>query len=150
MLATGSFHINAVRALGATFPIGLVAPITVAADQAKYEGIYNATFILGVNTAGTAQAASLKWLEFLSDPVNAAVYANGTSQHVTVRGVEYTNEDLRHNAPWLERRTLLAPRFQFNDLDIRSAVESACVAVVGGTPPEQAAEQAQGIIDQRI
>ena len=53
MLATGSFHIGAVRKLGAKFPIGLIAPITVAADKAKYEGIYNATFILGVNTAGT-------------------------------------------------------------------------------------------------
>lgn len=150
MLATGSFHISAVRALGATFPIGLIAPITVAADEAKYEGIYNATFILGVNTAGTGQDAALKWVEFLSDPVNAAAYANGTSQHVTVKDVEYTNEDLRHNAPWLAKKTLLAPRFQFNDLDIRAAVESACVDVVGGASPDQAAEKAQGIIDQRV
>ncbi len=77
MLATGSFHIGAVRKLGAKFPVGLIAPITVAADKAKYEGIYNATFILGVNTAGSGQDAALKWLQFLSDPVNAGVYANG-------------------------------------------------------------------------
>lgn len=149
MLATGSFHIGAVRKLGATFPIGLIAPITVAADKAKYEGIYNATFILGVNTAGTGQDAALKWLEFLSDPVNAAVYANGTSQHVTVKDVDYTNADLKHNAPWLAKRTLLAPRFQFNNLDIRTAVEAACVAVVGGTSADQAAEKAQAVIDQK-
>ena len=149
MLATGSFHISAVRKLGAEFPIGLIAPITVAADKAKYEGIYNATFILGVNSAGTGQDAALKWVEFLSDPVNAAVYANGTSQHVTVKNVDYTNADLKHNAPWLAKKTLLAPRFQFNNLDIRAAVEASCVAVVGGTSPDQAAEQAQGIIDQR-
>ena len=149
MLATGSFHISAVRKLGAEFPIGLIAPITVAADKAKYEGIYNATFILGVNTAGTGQDAALKWVEFLSDPVNAAVYANGTSQHVTVKNVDYTNADLKHNAPWLAKKTLLAPRFQFNNLDIRAAVEASCVAVVGGASPDQAAEQAQGIIDQR-
>ncbi|MFQ6171564.1 ABC transporter substrate-binding protein [Oryzobacter sp. R7] len=150
MLATGSFHISAVRKLGAEFPIGLIAPITVSADRARYEGIYNATFILGVNTAGTGQAAALKWLEFLSDPVNAAVYANGTAQHVTVKDVEYTNADLKHNAPWLEKKTMLAPRFQFNDLDIRAAVEAACVAVVSGTSPEQAADEAQGIIDQKL
>ena len=149
MLATGSFHISAVRKLGAEFPIGLIAPITVAADKAKYEGIYNATFILGVNAAGTGQDAALKWVKFLSDPVNAAVYANGTSQHVTVKNVDYTNADLKHNAPWLAKKTLLAPRFQFNNLDIRAAVEASCVAVVGGASPDQAAEQAQVIIDQR-
>ncbi len=149
MLATGSFHISAVRKLGAKFPIGLLAPITVAAGKAKYEGIYNATFILGVNTAGKGQEAALKWVQFLSDPVNAAVYANGTAQHVTVRDVDYTNEDLKHTAPWLEKKTLLAPRFQFNNLDVRAAVEASCVAVVGGTSPDEAAETAQKIVDQK-
>ncbi|MER7070836.1 extracellular solute-binding protein [Terrabacter sp. NPDC000476] len=149
MLATGSFHISAVRALGATFPIDLIAPITVAADKAKYEGIYNATFILGVNTAGTAQEASLKWLQFLSDPANASVYANGTAQHLTVKDVDYTNPDLKRTAPWLEKKTLLAPRFQFNNLDIRAAVEAACVAVVGGTSPDEAAATAQAVVDQK-
>jgi raffinose/stachyose/melibiose transport system substrate-binding protein len=149
MLATGSFHIGAVRKLGAKFPVGLIAPITVSADKAKYEGIYNATFILGVNTAGSGQDAALKWLQFLSDPVNAGVYANGTSQHVTVKNVDYTNADLKHNAPWLAKKTLLAPRFQFNNLDIRAAVEAACVAVVGGTSPDQAAEKAQAVVDQK-
>jgi raffinose/stachyose/melibiose transport system substrate-binding protein len=149
MLATGSFHIGAVRKLGAKFPIGLIAPITVAADKAKYEGIYNATFILGVNTGGQQQEAALKWVEFLSDPVNAAVYANGTAQHVTVKNVEYSDPDLKHLTPWLTKKTLLAPRFQFNNLDIRNAVESACVNVVGGASPEQAAQQAQTIIDQK-
>lgn len=149
MLATGSFHIGAVRKLGAKFPIGLVAPITVAADKAKYEGVYNATFILGVNAAGQQQDAAVKWLEFLSDPVNAGVYANGTAQHVTVKNVEYTDPDLKHLTPWLTKKTLLAPRFQFNNLDIRNAVEGACVAVVGGTSPEQAASQAQSVVDQK-
>jgi raffinose/stachyose/melibiose transport system substrate-binding protein len=149
MLATGSFHIGPVRQLGAKFPINLIAPITVSADKAKYEGIYNATFILGVNTAGKAQDASLKWLEFLSDVENAGAYANGTSQHVTVKNVEYTNADLKHTSPWLQKRTMLAPRFQFNNLDIRSAVEAACVAVVGGTSPDKAAASAQAVIDQK-
>ncbi|MHA6626551.1 ABC transporter substrate-binding protein [Pseudonocardia sichuanensis] len=150
LLATGSFHIAAVRALGAQFPVGLLSPITTPAGEATYEGIHNATFILGVNTASDVRPAALAFIEFLSDPVNAAVYANGTGQHLTVTGVSYDNPDLAATAGWLERKTLLAPRFQFNDLDIRNAVESSCIQVVGGTDPRQAAEDAQRIVDQRI
>ncbi|RJK94950.1 carbohydrate ABC transporter substrate-binding protein [Vallicoccus soli] len=148
MLATGSYHIAPVRALGAQFPMDLVAPITVPADQAKYEGIYNATFILGVNTASDVRPAGLAWVEFLSRPENASAYANATAQHVTVSGATYENQDLERTSPWLTRDTLLAPRFQFDDLDVRAAVENAAVAVVGGTSPEQAAEEAQRVVDQ--
>ena len=150
MLATGSFHIGAVRALGATFPIDLIAPITVPADEAKYEGIYNATFVLGVNTASENQAAALAFVEHLSTPEVATEYANGTTQHLTVDGVEYTNADLKATQPWIERKTLLAPRFQFNNLDLRAAVENAPVAVVGGADPQKAAEDAQRIVDQQV
>ncbi|MCD0485505.1 extracellular solute-binding protein [Streptacidiphilus sp. ASG 303] len=149
LLATGSFQTAAARALGARFPVDLVAPITTAAGRARYEGVFNATFILGVNNASSVQPAAYALLEFLSEPRNAAAYADGTGQHVTVAGVEYTNPDLKALAPWLTRRTLLAPRFQFLDLDIRSAVENATVAVVRGTDPHQAAEEAQRVIDQK-
>ena len=57
MLATGSYHIAAVRNLGATFPIELVFPNTSTDGNAKFEGVYNATFILGVNSASKNQAA---------------------------------------------------------------------------------------------
>ncbi|GAB7042694.1 MULTISPECIES: ABC transporter substrate-binding protein [Catenuloplanes] len=146
-LATGSYAAGPVRKLGARFPFGLYAPITVA--NPRYTGIFNATFILGVNANSPKRAAALAWLTHLSDPAVAAVYANGTSQHVTVAGVEYTNPDLRAFAPWLTEKTLLAPRFQFNDLDIRTAVEEAAVKVVGGTKPEEAAEAAQRVVDQK-
>ena len=75
MLATGSFHISAVR-LGAKFLINLIAPITVTKDKAKYEGIYNATFILGVNTAGKEQGHRRQVAAVPLRPVNAAVYAS--------------------------------------------------------------------------
>lgn len=149
MLATGSYHIAAVRALGAKFAMDLLSPITTTADKARYEGIYNATFILGVNSKSKHQGAAVAWLEYLSTPEVAGQYANGTSQHVTVNGVEYTNPDLKALSPWLTKKTLLAPRFQFNNLDIRSAVEGACVAVVGGKKPEQAAADAQRVVDQQ-
>ncbi len=150
LLVTGSFHIGAVRGLGAQFPVGMMAPITVSASEAKYVGVHNATFILGVNTASDNQAAAFELLKYLSDAQQAGTYANGTAQHVTVKGVDYTNEDLAATSDWLAKETMLAARFQFNDLDIRNAAEQACIDVVGGTSPAQAAEKAQSIIDQRV
>ncbi|MGW4907898.1 ABC transporter substrate-binding protein [Streptomyces sp. NPDC004270] len=149
LLAVGSFQMAGVRALGAKFPFDLVAPITTTAAKAKYQGVFNTTFVLGVNSASDVQPAAYAFLEFLSDPANAGAYANGTGQHVTVQGVDYTNTDLKAVAPWLTRKTLLAPRFQFLNLDIRTAVENAAVAVVGGKKPAQAAEEAQRVIDQK-
>jgi len=148
MLVTGSFHVTAVRALGATFDIGMTAPITVPAEEAKYEGIYNATFILGVNTASDNQAAANAWVSFLSQPENASLYSNGAAQFNTVSDVDYENPDLEALATWLDRDTLLAPRFQFDNLEIRSAVESSAIRVVGGTAPEEAAASAQNIVDE--
>ena len=149
LLCTGSYHIAAVRSLGAKFDLELVPPVTVN-SKPKYLGSYNATFILGVNAAPKVQPAAVEWLRFLSDKTNAGEYANATVQNVSVAGVDYTNPDLKTLAPWLEKKLMLAPRFQFNDLDIRNAVEGSCIAVVGGTDPAAAAAKAQKVIDQRI
>jgi raffinose/stachyose/melibiose transport system substrate-binding protein len=149
MLATGSFHLGPVRQLGATFPVDMIAPITVPKGKARYQGIYNATFILGVNTGSHHAEAATAFVRHLSTPEVATRYANETTQHVTVADATYTNKDLRATAHWLTAPTLLAPRFQFDDLDMRAAVENAAVAVVGGTAPEQAAEAAQKTVDQR-
>lgn len=149
MLATGSFHIAPVRALGATFPVDVLAPITVAADEARYQGIFNATFILGVNTASKKQPAALAFVEYLSDPKTAGEYANASVQHVSVAGVDYTNPDLKRLAHWLTAKTLLAPRYQFSNLNIQAAVDQSTVKVVGGASPDQVAEQTQAVIDQQ-
>lgn len=151
ILPTGSYQIGQVRGAGATFPIEFAPLITTGAGQTPtYEGVHNATFILGVNQEASNAEGAQAWLEFLSQPENAAVYANGTAQHVTVTGVEYDDPDLAKLAPWAERNTILAPRFQFNNLDIRSAVENSLVAVATGTSPEEAAETAQNLIDQNL
>lgn len=150
ILATGSYHIAATRALGAEFPIDLVPARTNAKGKGKYEGIYNATFILGINSAGDNQATALAWLEFLSDPKNAGFYGDATAQHTSVAGVTYNNPDLQRIAPWLDRSLLLAPRFQFLDLDMRNAVEASGLAAMTGSSPEKAAEAAQKIVDERI
>lgn len=149
MLCSGSYHLAAVRALGADFPMGLVPPITSAPGEAKYEGTYNSTFILGVNSASEDPGAALAWIEYLSDPANATTYANGTAQFSSVKGVEYDNEDLKRIQPWLTKNTLLAPRFQFIDLDMRNAVEATGVSVINGTSPQEAAEAAQKVVDER-
>jgi len=148
MLVTGSYHLGAVRGLGAEFPMDLIFPHTTTSGKSKYEGVYNATFILGVNAASDVQPAAMAWVDFLSQPENAAFYANATAQHVAVDGVEYTNADLTATSPWLTRKTALAPRFQFENLDVRNAVEAACIAVVAGTSPMEAAEAAQKVVDE--
>lgn len=150
ILATGSYHIAATRSLGAEFPIDLVPARTNAEGEGKYEGIYNATFILGINSAGDNKATSLAWLEFLSDAGNAGVYGDATAQHTSVAGVEYQNPDLTRIAPWLDKDLLIAPRFQFLYLDMRNAVEAAGLAAMTGTTPEKAAENAQKVVDERI
>lgn len=150
ILSTGSYHIAATRALGAEFPIDLVPARTNAEGEGTYEGIYNATFILGINSASDNQATGLAWLEFLSDPANAGAYGDATAQHTSVAGVKYENPDLERIAPWLDKDLMLAPRFQFLDTDMRNAVEASGLAAMTGTTPEQAAEDAQKIIDERI
>lgn len=150
MLATGSYHVAAVRGLGAEFPIGMLAPVTAAPGEAKYVGVHNATFALGVSTVSENQNTAFALLELLSDPEVAGQYGDDTAQFVTVKDVTYSNEDLNSMSDWVQKETLLAPRFQFNNLDVRNAAEGACIAVVGGQTPEQAAEEAQTIIDQQI
>jgi raffinose/stachyose/melibiose transport system substrate-binding protein len=102
-----------------------------------------------VSTVSPLLESAARFVEYLSRPQVASRYANGTVQHSTVDGVEYTDRDLKATARWLDAPVLLAPRFQFTNLDVRSAVENACVEVVRGTPPEQAAEAAQGVVDQK-
>ncbi|MGY5766147.1 ABC transporter substrate-binding protein [Brachybacterium sp. DNPG3] len=110
ILPTGSFHIGVARAAGAEFGIDLSPVMTNdAGTDPAYEGIFNSTFILGVNTQATNPDGALAWIEFLSDPENAALYADGTAQHVTVQGVEYTNPDLQALSPWQSRAPCSRP-----------------------------------------
>lgn len=151
ILPTGSYQIGQVREAGAEFPLEFAPVMTNASgEEPAYEGIFNSTYILGINSAATNPEGAAAWIEFLSDPVNAAVYGDGTSQHVTVQGVEYENPDLQALSPWISKNTLLAPRFQFIDLDIRSAIENSLIAVATGSTPEQAAEEAQKLVEEQL
>ena len=151
MLATGTFHMGSALALNPKLNMQLYVPLTTKpGDAAKYEGIYNSAFILGVNAKSKKQGAALKFVEFLSDPVNAEIYANGTSQHSTIEGVKYTKKELQDTAIWAKKKTLLAPRFQFLNLDVRNAVEKSFIDVVGGKSPQAAAAEAQSTIDGKL
>jgi raffinose/stachyose/melibiose transport system substrate-binding protein len=154
MLATGTFSMGPALKLNPAMNFGLYVPLTNAVGTtAKWEGIYNATFIVGVNSRQKDEkkkAAAIKFVDWLSQAENAAKYANGTAQHSTVTGVVYTNKALKDTGVWADKKVFLAPRFQFLNLDVRNAVEDAFLAVAGGKDAKQAAEEAQKIIDQKL
>ena len=154
MLATGTFSMGPALKLNPNLNFGLYVPITTPVGKTpKWEGIYNSTFIVGVSARqkdAKKQAAAIKFVDYLSQPENAQKYANGTAQHSTVTGVKYTNKALQDTASWASKRVLLAPRFQFLNLDIRNAVEDAFLAVASGKDAKAAASEAQSIIDQKL
>lgn len=154
MLATGTFSMGPALKLNPNLNFGLYVPLTNKVGTApKWEGIYNATFIVGVNARqkdAKKQAAAIKFVDWLSQAENAAKYANGTAQHSTVNGVKYTNKALQDTGVWASKKVFLAPRFQFLNLDVRNAVEDAMLAVAGGKDAKAAAAEAQAIIDQKL
>lgn len=154
MLATGTFSMGPALKLNPKLNFDLFVPITTPLGRtAKWEGIYNATFIMGVNARqkdAKKQAAAIKFVDWMSQPENAEKYANGTSQHSTVNGVKYLKKELQDTGVWASKRVFLAPRFQFLNLDVRNAVEDAFLAVAGGKDAKKAAAEAQVIIDQKL
>jgi raffinose/stachyose/melibiose transport system substrate-binding protein len=154
MLATGTFSMGPALRLNPKLNFQLYVPLTnEVGTTAKWEGIYNATFILGVNARqkdAKKQAAAIKFVDWLSQAENAQKYANGTSQHSTVNGVKYTKKELQDTGVWAQKRVFLAPRFQFLNLDVRNAVEDAFLGVAGGKDPKKAAEEAQATINQKL
>jgi raffinose/stachyose/melibiose transport system substrate-binding protein len=120
--------------------------------NAKFTGITNNTFILGVNkTAGaTEKRIARAFLSFLLTGPIASEYANGTTQHVTVLDVEYTDVDLRNTSSIMSERLILAPRFLFLNLAVRNIVEDVLIDIVGGANVDKAIEDGQKLIAQRF
>lgn len=150
MLATGSYAMASIKSQNPDIKLNLLAPITVPADQAKYEGIHTTTFMLAINSKSEKQAEAKKFIEFLSQPENATTYANATGQHLTVKGVEYNSPELQDTAVWMDKNTRFQPRYLIKNADVQQAVISSIQAVLGGTSPEEAAANAQQIVDQNI
>ncbi|WKA55050.1 ABC transporter substrate-binding protein [Planococcus shixiaomingii] len=149
MLATGSYHMASLIGLNPDLQLDLLAPITVEEDEAQYEGINTATFMLAVNSNSEKKEQAKKFIEFLSQPEMASKYANETGQHLTVNDVKYESDVLKNTAYWIdERKTRFQPRFLITNAQIEDAVLSSIEDVLGGTAPMDAAAAAQKIVDE--
>ncbi|TBL73267.1 ABC transporter substrate-binding protein [Paenibacillus thalictri] len=150
MLATGSFHIATVKAQNPNIKLQVLAPITVPADKMVYEGIHTTTFMLAVNSRSKHQAEAKKFVEFLSRKDIAGQYGNETGQHVTVEGVDYTSQELKDVAVWATKKTRFQPRYLISNADIQKSLKNSIQATLGGKKPEDAAKEAQAVVDQQI
>lgn len=150
MLASGSYQLAQNAAQNPNLEQGLLAPITVSAGEAKYEGVHTSTFMLAVNSKSKHPEEAKKFLEYLSRPDVAGEYANATGQNVTVDGVSYTSPELKVAEAWTSKKTLFQPRFTIKNGDNQKAVTNSIQAVLGGSSPEEAAQEAQAVIDQNL
>jgi raffinose/stachyose/melibiose transport system substrate-binding protein len=150
MLATGSYMMATNKEQNPNLVQGLLAPITVPADQAVYEGIHTTTFMLGINANSSKQDAARTFLAFLSQKENAEKYANETGQLVTVKDVQYNTPELAESALWTEKHTRFHPRYLITVAAIEKAVTSSIQNVIAGTDPAKAAADAQKVVDQNL
>ncbi|MFD1990574.1 ABC transporter substrate-binding protein [Paenibacillus nicotianae] len=149
MLASGSYQLAQNAKQNPELKQALLAPITVSADQAKYEGVHTSTFMLGVNSRSKHPAEAKKFLEFLSQPDMASQYANETGQNVTLKDITYDSPELKIAGEWANKKTLFQPRFTILNSENQKAVTNSIQSVLGGATPEQAAQDAQAIVDQQ-
>ncbi|WP_426445923.1 ABC transporter substrate-binding protein [Paenibacillus sp. S-38] len=150
MLASGSYQLAQNQKQNPNLEQKLLAPITTAADKAKYEGVHTSTFLLAVNSKSKHPAEAKKFLEFLSRKETAGTYANETGQNVTVKDVQYTSKELLAAGEWSAKKTIFQPRFTITNGEIQKAVTGSIQAVLGGKSAEDAAKEAQAIVDQQI
>ena len=150
MLATGSFAMANIQAINPDIKLKMLAPITVSENEAKYEGVHTTTFMLAVNSKSKKQEASKKFIDFLTEPENASVYANETGQLLTLKDVDYESDILKDSTEWMDKNTRFQPRYTITNANVEKAVLSSIQAVLGGTSPDKAASDAQKIVKQNI
>lgn len=150
MLASGSYQLAQNKLQNPELEQQLLAPITVSADQARYEGVHTTTFMLAVNSKSKHPEEAKTFIEYLSRPEVAGAYANATGQNVTVKDVEYNTPELKAAGAWADRKTVFQPRFTILSGDNQKAVTNSIQAVLSGTSPTEAAQEAQTVIEQHI
>ncbi|PYZ92626.1 ABC transporter substrate-binding protein [Salipaludibacillus keqinensis] len=151
MLATGSYHMASLLEQNEDLELDFLAPITVEEDEAIYEGIHTATFMLGVNANSEKQEEAKQFIEFLSRDDIASKYANETGQHLTIEDVDYTSDALQNTAYWLtDKETRFQPRFFITNSSVENAVLSSIERVLGGDDPMEAAETSQQVVEENI
>ncbi|RIW31890.1 extracellular solute-binding protein [Bacillus salacetis] len=149
MLASGSYAMANIKELNPDLELGLLAPITVPADEAQFEGIHTTTFMLAVNSKSQHKEEAKKFIDFLSQPENAEYYANETGQFLTIPDINYESESLKAAADWMDKNTRFQPRYLIPDADVEKAVIASIQDVLGGESPETAAKNAQEIVNQK-
>ncbi|WP_205093785.1 ABC transporter substrate-binding protein [Thalassobacillus pellis] len=150
MLAHGSYIMATVKQQNPDIKLGLLAPITVPKDKAKYLGIHTATFMLGINKNSKYKEAAAKFIEFLTQPENASYYAKKTGQLLTLKEVEYDSPALKESAKWVEKETLFQPRYMITVPEVEQAIVTAVDDVIMGMDPEEAAKKAQEEVNRAI
>lgn len=150
MLAQGSYMMVSNKMQNPDLNQGLLAPITVPANEKKYDGIHTATFMLGIHSKSKNVEAAKKFLQFLFRPDIAKEYAEATGQFVTVSGIQYDSPVLQEQVPWLSKKTLFQPRYMVTVREVQDAIINAVVDVLGGMSPEEAAAKAQRAVDLAI
>lgn len=150
MLAMGSYKMATINDQNPDIEQGLLAPITVPADQKKYDGVYTSTFMLGVSKDSQNQDAAKQFIEYLTRPEPAARYANGTGQLLTLDEVEYNSPATEAQIPWLDRELLFQPRYQITNPDVAEGLETTVTDVMGGMSAEEAAQKYQDLFDRSI
>ncbi|MGD6802122.1 ABC transporter substrate-binding protein [Rossellomorea aquimaris] len=150
MLATGSYAMANIKDLNPDLELGLLAPITVPADEAEFEGIHTTTFMLAVNSMSENKEEAKMFIDFLSQPENAEYYANETGQALTIPDVNYESESLKATEEWMDKNTRFQPRYLIPDADVEKAVIASIQNVLSGADPEAAAQEAQEIVNQKI
>lgn len=146
----GSYMMAQIKEQNPNIKLGLLSPITVSKDEKVWDGIHTTTFMLAVNKQSKHPVESKKFIEFLTRPEYASIYANGTGQLVTVSDVNYESEVLKSTLPWLDKKTRFQPRFMITNGRVDEAVTFSIEKVMTGSDPETAAKEAQALIDQAI
>jgi raffinose/stachyose/melibiose transport system substrate-binding protein len=149
MLASGSYAMANIKELNPDLDLGLLAPITVSADEAAFEGIHTTTFMLAVNSKSEHKEEAKQFIDFLSQPENAEYYANETGQFLTIPDINYESESLKAAADWMDKNTRFQPRYLIPDADVEKAVIASIQNVLSGEDPETAAQEAQEIVNQK-
>ena len=154
ILPTGSFSMGGIVTLEPKMSgnMGITGMNWTEDVNARYTGITNNTFILGINkNAGrTEQKIARAFLSYLLTGPVATYYANSSKQHVTVLDVSYTDVNLRNTSSIMSERLILAPRFLFLNIGVRDALEDALIAIVGGTSVDKALTDGAAVIKTKV
>ncbi len=133
---TGTFGMGPIKALNPAMAgkMGIFGMIVVD-SKPIYEGITNNTFMFTINpkSSSTDQKIARAFMSYLLTAPVAQKYAVGTSQHVSVINVDYSeNIDLLNTSPIMGKKLVLAPRFLFTNGAVATPVELALMAIGSG------------------